>query len=131
MRIGDFVGVFLHVRRDVDRSFGALGPDIYGGLARRAAVERGQQLARPNLAIVLEGATGTGKERLAQAVVVDRIFSDVRVSSIPERDDRLQGRRDSDSDSDSDAEAKRHARHLSVVRFSTAWDLVAPATTSS
>ena len=68
VRIGEYVGVYLRAPRDADLSFAALAPKIYGGLAHRAVVARAKALAGSNLPVVLEGATGTGKERFAEAI---------------------------------------------------------------
>lgn len=68
LRIGGFVAVCTVAARDADLSFGTLGPDIYGGSAHRAVVRRALELAASNLPIVLEGETGTGKERFARAL---------------------------------------------------------------
>jgi DNA-binding NtrC family response regulator len=70
IRIGDFVAVFLEAPRDSDLSFAELGPGIFGGLAHRNAAEQARRAAASNLGIVIEGATGTGKERFAEAVHV-------------------------------------------------------------
>jgi DNA-binding NtrC family response regulator len=68
IRIGDFVAVFVEAPRATDLSFSQLGPGIWGGAAHRRAAAQAQQAARSPLSIVLEGATGTGKERFAQAI---------------------------------------------------------------
>jgi DNA-binding NtrC family response regulator len=68
IRIGDFVGVFMHAPRDTDLSFAELGPGLFGGAAHRQAVAKARAAATSNLSIVLEGETGTGKERFAEAI---------------------------------------------------------------
>ncbi|HVY32332.1 MAG TPA: sigma 54-interacting transcriptional regulator [Polyangiaceae bacterium] len=67
IRIGDYVGIYLSVPPNADLSFAQVGPQIFGGFAHRAAVKRLAQLASSDLPVVLEGATGTGKERFARA----------------------------------------------------------------
>ena len=68
IRIGDHVGVYLRAPRDADLSAGTLGPKLYGGFAHRLAVAQAKELAGSTLPIVLDGATGTGKERFAEAL---------------------------------------------------------------
>jgi transcriptional regulator with GAF, ATPase, and Fis domain len=68
IRVGDYVGVYLQAPRTADLSFGTLGPTIQGGFAHRAAVARAKEFAASDLPVVLEGATGTGKERFAEAL---------------------------------------------------------------
>jgi transcriptional regulator with PAS, ATPase and Fis domain len=68
LRIGGFVAVCTVAPRNADLSFGTLGPSIYGGAAHRAVVRRALELAGSNLPIVIEGETGTGKERFARAL---------------------------------------------------------------
>lgn len=67
IRIGDYVGMYLNVPPNADLSFAEVGPQIFGGYAHRAAMLRLQQLASSDLPVVLEGATGTGKECFARA----------------------------------------------------------------
>lgn len=68
VRIGDFVGVFLLAPRGTDLSFAELGPGIFGGAAHRQAVAQARTAATSHLSVVLEGPTGTGKERFAEAI---------------------------------------------------------------
>lgn len=68
LRIDHFVAVCAVASRTADLSLGNLGPGIYGGHLHRAAVERARALAQTDLPVVVEGETGTGKERFARAL---------------------------------------------------------------
>jgi transcriptional regulator of acetoin/glycerol metabolism len=68
IRVGDYVGVYLQAPRTADLSFGTVGPRIQGGFAHRVAVARAKEFAASDLPVVIEGATGTGKERFAEAL---------------------------------------------------------------
>jgi DNA-binding NtrC family response regulator len=68
LRIGDFVAVFVQAPPSTDLSFAELAPGIFGGANHRQAVEQAKRAAQSSLPIVLEGATGTGKERFAEAI---------------------------------------------------------------
>jgi transcriptional regulator with GAF, ATPase, and Fis domain len=70
IRIGDFVAVFMQATRSSDLSFAEVAPGIFGGVAHRGAAEEARRAAASNICIVLEGATGTGKERFAEAIHV-------------------------------------------------------------
>jgi len=68
IRIGDFVGVFLLAPLGSDLALRDLGSGILGGAAHREAERRLRVVAASNLPVVIEGATGTGKERFAKAL---------------------------------------------------------------
>jgi len=70
IRIGDFVAVFLEAPRHSDLSFAEVAPGIFGGAAHRGVAEEARRAAASNICVVLEGATGTGKERFAEAIHV-------------------------------------------------------------
>lgn len=67
IRFGDFVGVCMLAPDGADLSSGTLAPGVHGGFRLRQAVERLRTLADTDLALVLEGETGTGKETFARA----------------------------------------------------------------
>lgn len=70
IRIGNFVGVVMQVPRSADLSFADLGCDIHGGFLHRVAVARTRAVASSPISVLLQGATGTGKERFARALHV-------------------------------------------------------------
>jgi transcriptional regulator with AAA-type ATPase domain len=72
IRLGDWIGVVI---ADADPaggfgSFGTLAPGLFAGpdLAAALATARAAAAADARLPIVLEGETGTGKERVARAI---------------------------------------------------------------
>jgi DNA-binding NtrC family response regulator len=68
VRIGDWVGVVLRLPGDQDGAvFQEIIPGYFGGPRTVAAVEPLQKVAATELAIVIEGETGTGKEGIARA----------------------------------------------------------------
>ncbi len=69
IRIGDYVGVYMRAPRTADRlSFGELGSKILGGFAHQSRHRPSPRARSVRLPVVLEGATGTGKERFAEAL---------------------------------------------------------------
>jgi transcriptional regulator of acetoin/glycerol metabolism len=66
VRCGEWVGVIVVVD-DASPSFSEIGPGWYGGSALRAAVEPAKKIA-PELPIIVQGETGTGKEGTARAI---------------------------------------------------------------
>jgi transcriptional regulator with AAA-type ATPase domain len=68
VRIGNFVGVLVEASSDADLGFGALAPGLFGGHRHRTLLEHARSLSASSLPIVIEGATGTGKEILARAI---------------------------------------------------------------
>ena len=68
VRIGNFLGVLVEAPVDADLGFGALAAGLFGGHRHRALIEQTRSLSASTLPLVLEGATGTGKEILARAI---------------------------------------------------------------
>jgi DNA-binding NtrC family response regulator len=68
LRIGDYVGVFVRAPRQAFLRLETLGPDLYGGHLHQSIVERLCELAPTSLPVVLEGDSGTGKERFARSL---------------------------------------------------------------
>jgi transcriptional regulator with PAS, ATPase and Fis domain len=67
LRVGEWVGVFIAARGSY-RDFGELGHGLLGGETLAQVSERAKSAARSDLAIVLQGETGTGKEKFARAI---------------------------------------------------------------
>jgi transcriptional regulator with PAS, ATPase and Fis domain len=68
LRIGHAVGV-MEVGAPGDLAgFEALGAGIFGGAAMRRVVRRAKTAALGTLNVLLQGETGTGKERVARAI---------------------------------------------------------------
>jgi transcriptional regulator with PAS, ATPase and Fis domain len=71
LRIGECVAVVcVTVEVDIGARFGEISPTLYAGPALRRVLEPLSQFASSDLPILLEGATGTGKERVAEYVHV-------------------------------------------------------------
>lgn len=71
MRLGDWVGVVVGVDVRSEASAPAFGREaerLYVGPALRAALVHARDAACSDLPVVLEGETGTGKERVARAI---------------------------------------------------------------
>lgn len=68
VRLGDFVAVVVAAPLNSDLSFRHFVAGIFGGLRHAQAVARLSAVARSQLPVVLEGETGTGKERFAAAL---------------------------------------------------------------
>jgi DNA-binding NtrC family response regulator len=68
LRIGDQVGVVVNAAPGSDLGYASFASSISGGHRHRAVTKRARELAASPLPIVLEGATGTGKELMARAV---------------------------------------------------------------
>ncbi|MGC4088085.1 MAG: sigma 54-interacting transcriptional regulator [Polyangiaceae bacterium] len=68
LRLGDCVAVVERVTAAGLAGFDDLGHGIFGGASLRRVVQRAKQAARGNLNILLQGETGTGKERFARAL---------------------------------------------------------------
>ncbi|HET9952874.1 MAG TPA: sigma 54-interacting transcriptional regulator [Polyangiaceae bacterium] len=68
IRIGDFVGVVMEVPEGTDLAFGDLGHEICGGYRHRRAVEKIRAVATASIPVMLQGPTGTGKERFGRAL---------------------------------------------------------------
>ena len=67
LRVGDHVGIFTECA-DSPSEFGEIALGLFGGHELRVAVDGVRRAATSDLSIVIIGATGTGKERVAQAV---------------------------------------------------------------
>lgn len=68
LRLGNFVGVCLMAPSGTDLSCSLLLGDIHGGFRYRAAVTALRTLSPSDLSVVIQGETGTGKERFARAL---------------------------------------------------------------
>jgi DNA-binding NtrC family response regulator len=68
VRFHDRVGVVVRAPLAADLGFGLLAPGIFGGYRHRLVASQLAELGRSDLPIVLEGETGTGKERFARAL---------------------------------------------------------------
>jgi transcriptional regulator with PAS, ATPase and Fis domain len=70
IRLGEWIGVVMEVSSTdpVALAFGTIAPGLYGGPRLREAVDPALQVAKSDLAVVLEGETGTGKEVVARAI---------------------------------------------------------------
>ena len=68
VRIGDCVGVIVHLPTGVSTGFAEVAPGLWGGARLRAVLDPVRRVARTGIPIVLEGETGTGKEVFAQAI---------------------------------------------------------------
>ena len=70
VRLGEWVGVALELEPDdsAPAAYGTIASGLIGGNVLRAAVEPALRAARSDLAIIVEGETGTGKEVVARAV---------------------------------------------------------------
>jgi transcriptional regulator of acetoin/glycerol metabolism len=66
LRIGEWVGVFIQCE-DEAPEFGELAPGLFGGPELAKLLAPLQRAASSNLPVLLIGATGTGKERVARA----------------------------------------------------------------
>jgi DNA-binding NtrC family response regulator len=68
IRIGDWVGVVLKLTGEPDGAvFQEIIPGYFGGPTTLAAVEPLRRAAASDLAVIIEGETGTGKEGIARA----------------------------------------------------------------
>ena len=68
IRIGDWVGVVLRLAGEQDGAvFQEIIPGYFGGPRTLAAVEPLRKAAASDLAVIIEGETGTGKEGIARA----------------------------------------------------------------
>jgi len=70
IRLGEWIGVVMDVTSTEPESlaFGTIAGGLYGGPRLREAVTPALQVATSDLAVVLEGETGTGKEVVARAI---------------------------------------------------------------
>ncbi len=67
LRVGDWVGVFV-LRGDEPSDFGELAPGLFGGPELAQVVAPIRRIAKDAIPVLLTGATGTGKERIARAL---------------------------------------------------------------
>src|SRR6478736_3809973 len=70
VRIGDRLGVIVRdeSKARVSVELAEIAQGLWAGPVLRAALAYAQQVAQTDLPIVLQGATGTGKERVARAI---------------------------------------------------------------
>jgi transcriptional regulator with AAA-type ATPase domain len=68
VRIGDFVAVCVRAPRGAHLGFRHFGHGIYGGHLHGKAVDLLRRVASTDLAVLIQGETGTGKERFAHAL---------------------------------------------------------------
>ncbi|HYQ42038.1 MAG TPA: sigma 54-interacting transcriptional regulator [Polyangiaceae bacterium] len=70
VRIGDRLGVIVRdeSKARVSVELAEIAQGLWAGPVLRAALASAQQVAQTDLPIVLQGATGTGKERVARAI---------------------------------------------------------------
>jgi len=67
LRIGEHVGVFSE-SEEQPSNFRELGTGLFGGHELGRALADLRRAASSNLSVVIQGATGTGKERVARAI---------------------------------------------------------------
>ncbi|HEV8549636.1 MAG TPA: sigma 54-interacting transcriptional regulator [Polyangiaceae bacterium] len=68
LRLGDCVAVVEVVGPEGLAGFGELAPGLFGGAALRGVLKLAKRAATAGLNVVLQGETGTGKERFARAL---------------------------------------------------------------
>jgi DNA-binding NtrC family response regulator len=68
VRLGDVVAVVVAATPETDLGFRDFGSGVFGGHRHAQIVEELQALAASQLCIVLQGATGTGKDRFAALI---------------------------------------------------------------
>jgi DNA-binding NtrC family response regulator len=71
LRLGEWLGVVRMIPSDMpdERAvFHQLAPGLYGGALLETVLAPAESLAKSNVRIVIQGETGTGKERVAQAI---------------------------------------------------------------
>lgn len=88
IRCGEWVGVTVAVERGGDPLFfGELASGLWGGHTLRAALEPARRIG-PKVPVVIQGATGTGKEGTAAAVhawsAPGRPFVAINCAAVPE-----------------------------------------------
>lgn len=69
-RCGQLVAMLLSVSCDavLHEAFGHIGPDLFGGPTLRSLLQAVERIAATDLPVLLEGPTGTGKERVARLI---------------------------------------------------------------
>jgi transcriptional regulator of acetoin/glycerol metabolism len=68
LRLGDCVAVLELVAPDALAGFGELAPGLFGGAVLRGVIKLARRAATAGLNVLLQGETGTGKERFAHAL---------------------------------------------------------------
>jgi DNA-binding NtrC family response regulator len=68
LRLGEWVGVVVTGVGENQGAFGEIAPGLLGGHKLRAALEPVRKIVERGLPLVIEGQTGTGKERVARAL---------------------------------------------------------------
>ena len=69
VRLGDWIGVVTQAPRDqAARPFGEVAPGLFGGPTLASALAPLGSVAPSDLSVIVEGETGTGKERVAAAL---------------------------------------------------------------
>ena len=67
LRLGEWVGCVVPGLTE-DTQFGEIAPGLWGGPRMAAALAPARKLAEKSIPLVIQGATGTGKERVARAL---------------------------------------------------------------
>jgi DNA-binding NtrC family response regulator len=68
LRVGSWLGMLLSFAPGEEPKYELLDEGLFGGPDLKAVIETVNVAASSNLSVVLEGATGTGKEQLARAI---------------------------------------------------------------
>jgi transcriptional regulator with GAF, ATPase, and Fis domain len=68
LRVGEWIGVVIEAVPDEVTTVGEIASGLFGGVALRRLAAHARAAAKSPLTITLTGETGTGKERLAQAI---------------------------------------------------------------
>jgi DNA-binding NtrC family response regulator len=71
LRVGEWIGIVRPFESNAENHqahFRQLAPGLFGAAQLQAAVIDAERVAQSNVRIVVQGETGTGKERVAQAI---------------------------------------------------------------
>lgn len=68
VRLGEWIGVVVTGVNEGQGAFDEIAPGLLGGHKLRAALEPMRKIVERGLPLVIEGQTGTGKERVARAL---------------------------------------------------------------
>src|SRR5688572_21075533 len=68
VRLGEWIGVVVTGVDEGQGAFGEIAPGLLGGHKLRAALAPVRKIVERGLPLVIEGQTGTGKERVARAL---------------------------------------------------------------